>query len=241
MTEKAWFRAPIVDLLSHACSIPTVASRWLEGLRRFPSIGEPVPVDYPRPGRWAMGSRGRKHVLLTLAITRLYWAHLSQRTREVLDLHERLEELPEPPNDEKLVPYECQLSDFVQCDADSVPESVQLNGIAELSAISVGQWTDLDDFMKRETSEYESWRPLIYDIFGNPFRKVKFNKKWRTSTAVALAKQMHESRDFSAMPILADALQDAGCNNTDVLSHCRDEKQIHVRGCWVVDLVLGKE
>jgi hypothetical protein len=62
---------------------------------------------------------------------------------------------------------------------------------------------------------------------------------WRTSTATALAKQMYESRDFSAMPILADALQDAGCTNEDVLNHCRDAKQVHVRGCWVVDLVLG--
>ena len=59
-------------------------------------------------------------------------------------------------------------------------------------------------------------------------------------TAVALARQMYESRDFSAMPILADALQDAGCDNEDILSHCRSDGP-HVRGCWVVDLVLGKE
>jgi hypothetical protein len=52
---------------------------------------------------------------------------------------------------------------------------------------------------------------------------------------------MYESRDFSAMPILADALQDAGCDNDDILSHCRDTSLTHVRGCWVVDLVLGKE
>ena len=52
---------------------------------------------------------------------------------------------------------------------------------------------------------------------------------------------MYESRDFSAMPILADALQDAGCDSDDILSHCRDTSLPHVRGCWVVDLVLGKE
>ena len=51
---------------------------------------------------------------------------------------------------------------------------------------------------------------------------------------------MYESRDFSAMPILADALQDAGCVNDDVLNHCREAHAAHVRGCWVVDLVLGK-
>jgi hypothetical protein len=77
-------------------------------------------------------------------------------------------------------------------------------------------------------------------ITGNPFRPVAFSPEWRTDTAVALARQMYESREFGAMPILADALQDAGCDNEDVLNHCRGDGP-HVRGCWVVDLVLGKE
>ena len=105
---------------------------------------------------------------------------------------------------------------------------------------------------------------FVRDIFGNPFRPVAFAPAWRTVTAVAIARQMYESRDFisapifeprgdgttiramhsardfSAMPILADALQDAGCDNADILTHCRDANQVHVRGCWVVDLVLGK-
>ncbi len=90
-------------------------------------------------------------------------------------------------------------------------------------------------------AEFERQATLLQDIFGNPFRPVTFSPEWRTSTAVAIAKEMYESRDFSAMPILADALQDSGCDNDDVLNHCRDEKATHVRGCWVVDLVLGKE
>jgi hypothetical protein len=81
----------------------------------------------------------------------------------------------------------------------------------------------------------------LRDIFGNPFRPVSFSPEWRTDTAVALARTMYESRDFSAMPILADALQEAGCDGDAVLTHCRDTGQVHVRGCWVVDLVLGKE
>ena len=81
---------------------------------------------------------------------------------------------------------------------------------------------------------------IIREIFGNPFRPIAFSPEWRTDTAIALARQMYESRDFSAMPILADALQDAGCDNESVLTHCRDTNQPHVRGCWVVDLVLGK-
>jgi len=81
---------------------------------------------------------------------------------------------------------------------------------------------------------------LIRDIFGNPFRPVAFDAAWRTDTVLSLARHMYESRDFSAMPILADALQDAGCENDDILYHCRGEGP-HVRGCWVVDLVLAKE
>jgi hypothetical protein len=72
------------------------------------------------------------------------------------------------------------------------------------------------------------------------FRPVTFKPVWLTSTVVGLARQMYESRDFSPMPILADALQDAGCDSDDILDHCRGPGP-HVRGCWVVDLVLGKE
>ena len=61
-----------------------------------------------------------------------------------------------------------------------------------------------------------------------------------TSTVRDLAVMMYEARDFGAMPILADSLQDAGCDNNDILTHCRDANATHVRGCWVVDLVLGK-
>jgi hypothetical protein len=51
---------------------------------------------------------------------------------------------------------------------------------------------------------------------------------------------MYESRDFGATPILADALQEAGCEDEEILRHCRDGRE-HVRGCWAVDLVLGKQ
>jgi hypothetical protein len=82
---------------------------------------------------------------------------------------------------------------------------------------------------------------LLRDIFGNPFRPLAFPPEWRTDTAAALSHQMYESRDFSPIPILADALQDAGCDNPDILDHCRDPQGVHVRGCWIVDAVLGKE
>jgi hypothetical protein len=69
---------------------------------------------------------------------------------------------------------------------------------------------------------------------------VKIKPEWRTDTVMTLARQMYESREFSAMPILADALQDAGYDSDEVLAHCRGPGP-HVRGCWVVDLILSKD
>jgi hypothetical protein len=80
---------------------------------------------------------------------------------------------------------------------------------------------------------------LLRDILGNPFRPVEFDAGWPTSTVVSLAHAIYQERAFERMPILADALEDAGCTNADFLNHCRQPGE-HVRGCWVVDLVLDK-
>jgi hypothetical protein len=81
---------------------------------------------------------------------------------------------------------------------------------------------------------------LIRDIFGNPFRPVAFEPRWRSESAVALARTAYDTRNFTLLPILADALEEAGCDHPDVLAHCRQPDAVHVRGCWVVDGVLGK-
>ncbi|VTT96388.1 Uncharacterized protein OS=Sorangium cellulosum (strain So ce56) GN=sce5710 PE=4 SV=1 [Gemmataceae bacterium] len=77
------------------------------------------------------------------------------------------------------------------------------------------------------------------DVVEYPFQRVAFDPAWRTSTAVAMAKGFVETGDFSAMPILADALQDAGCDDPEVLGHCRSDRP-HYRGCWVVERVLAR-
>jgi hypothetical protein len=81
---------------------------------------------------------------------------------------------------------------------------------------------------------------LLQDFYGPlPFRPVTPDPDWLTSSVVALAEGIYAERAFDRLPILADALQDAGCENADILAHCRSDGP-HVRGCWVVDLVLGK-
>jgi hypothetical protein len=57
---------------------------------------------------------------------------------------------------------------------------------------------------------------------------------------VKLAELIYDDRVFNRLPVLADALEKAGCQSADILAHCRSEVP-HVRGCWVIDLLLGKE
>jgi hypothetical protein len=66
------------------------------------------------------------------------------------------------------------------------------------------------------------------------------HEAWTTRTVMDLVRAIDTDRAFDRLPVLADALEDAGCDNADILNHCRQPGE-HVRGCWVVDLVLGKE
>jgi hypothetical protein len=91
----------------------------------------------------------------------------------------------------------------------------------------------------REAEKCKQTR-LLLDMIGNPFRPVTLNAEWLTPTVTALAQLVYDERAFDRLPILADALEDAGCNDRAILDHCRCPGP-HVRGCWVVDLVLGKD
>jgi hypothetical protein len=95
----------------------------------------------------------------------------------------------------------------------------------------------------RPTRQAEACRHvhLLHDIFGPlPFRDVAIAPAWLTSDVMSLARGIYEEKAFDRMPILADALQDAGCDNEEILTHCRATQWEHVRGCWVIDLLLGK-
>ena len=77
------------------------------------------------------------------------------------------------------------------------------------------------------------------DVAGNPFRPVTFDPAWRTETVVGLATGIDEAGAYERLPILADALQEAGCEDEQVLSHARGPGP-HVRGCWLIDMILGR-
>jgi len=125
-------------------------------------------------------------------------------------------------------------------DSSSIAANAAASALMAARSRAVGDDLVHANYETAFESERTRQAVLLRDIFGNPFRPVTCHPEWRTDTALSLARGMYESRDFSAMPILADALQDAGCDGDDILSHCRSDGP-HVRGCWAVDLVLGKE
>jgi hypothetical protein len=87
----------------------------------------------------------------------------------------------------------------------------------------------------------QRWQSTVLRcIFGNPFRPASRTDAWQTANVVAIARAIYHEGSFDRLPILADALEEAGCTDADLLAHCRGPDP-HVRGCWVVDLLLGKE
>jgi hypothetical protein len=85
---------------------------------------------------------------------------------------------------------------------------------------------------------------LLRDLFANPFRPPPAPHPtvlaWGDGTVVRIARAIYEERGFGRLPILADALLDAGCEDADLIAHCRSAGP-HVRGCWAIDAVLGKQ
>jgi hypothetical protein len=109
------------------------------------------------------------------------------------------------------------------------------------TARSRAQSEELDARERRERAG------LLRDLFGNPFRPVNLSRSWLTPDVLPLAQAAYDNRTLPAgtleperLALLADALEEAGCDNADILGHLRGEGP-HVRGCWAVDLVLGKE
>jgi hypothetical protein len=82
--------------------------------------------------------------------------------------------------------------------------------------------------------------PLIREIFPNPFHPHIVDPVWSAGVIPGLARSIDDDAGFDRLPILGDALEEAGCTDRAILDHCRGPGP-HVRGCWVVDLVLGNE
>ena len=100
----------------------------------------------------------------------------------------------------------------------------------------------LHDMMPAHTQIHPSLHSadLIREMFDNPLRPVTWSNEWRTADSVGIARRMYGANRFDAMGELADALEEAGCQDAAVLLHCREEYAEHYRGCWVVDELLNQ-
>jgi hypothetical protein len=100
-----------------------------------------------------------------------------------------------------------------------------------------------DAYVEAEAHEAAEQTALVRDLFADPFRAMPTIDPawlaWNDGTLRKLAQAIYVERAFDRMPVLADALEEAGCTSQDILSHCREVGQ-PVRGCWVIDLLLGR-
>jgi hypothetical protein len=110
---------------------------------------------------------------------------------------------------------------------------------AQVAARSASERANLLEFGRTYGAERRAQADHLRDIMGNPFRRVKVDPSWLTPNVIMLARAAYVERAFDRMPILGDALEEAGCTDTAIPAHCRESVE-HVRGCWVVDALLGK-
>jgi hypothetical protein len=205
-------------------------------------------------------SRPRKYRLVSCAICRLICQdHPDKRIHRLLDLAEAFAD--DPSAEEALRNSLGAVEDALGAErsmmwaaCDTEVEDYDTNEVARLVSFAQDResdrWTEEHPEVRGEERDAGIRHAIlransagaiyIHEVFGNPFRPVTLPPAWRTPDVTALATAIYEERAFDRLPILADALEDAGCTDAAILDHCRGPGP-HVRGCWVVDLILGKE
>lgn len=115
------------------------------------------------------------------------------------------------------------------------------NAYLDFAAITnSGKATSDKGFRTSQRSEEQVQSDLLRCIFGNPFNPVSIDRSSLSSIVTDLAQTIYHQNAFEAMLELADHLEKSGCTNKAVLEHCR-RCMNHARGCWVIDLLLGKQ
>jgi hypothetical protein len=179
----------------------------------------------------------RKYRLFACACYRRAWDRLSRHSQEAVETAERCADRKASWSELESVSRKSRGPTFLlgyhdKCRRDVIIEKV----LDVLDTLEIHTWGSYHSPPPAETA-------LLRCLLGNPFRPAvgdPYWLAWNNGTLPALAQAIYDDRAFDRLPILADALEDAGCTNADLLDHCRGGGD-HVRGCWVVDLILGKE
>ena len=203
----------------------------------------------------------RKMRLLACACARRLWHVLDDhRCRNAIEVAERFADARADTEQLRVAMHEAEPGPEANSDsrfarlaaaqaatyhAGQLPFAVHFAGEAAIyrafcDAIAAGARRVLGD---PKAAERTVQCTLIRDIVGTPFGyppAIAVNwLSWNDGTIQKMAQAIYDDRAFDRLPLLADALDDAGCTDAAILSHCRVPGE-HVRGCWVVDLLLGK-
>ena len=190
----------------------------------------------------------RKFRLFSCACYRRAWDKLPQESRQTVEVAERFV-------DGEATREELRSARQLVASHPYMGTAIAFRTATGYSAVEAGHGAA--HFFSSTPDGQQAWTPfvaerkhqtiIVADIFGNPFRPISFNTDWLNPTVSSLATAAYEERslpsgelDTARLAILADALEEAGCDNQDILTHLRSTGP-HVRGCWVVDLLLGKD
>jgi hypothetical protein len=181
-----------------------------------------------------------------VAAARLVWDTITPEMREAVETAERLADGLATP--EELQWYRDRLYPYVHGRGPAAVRRWAMPGPDRDAFFLVFAATYRDAMVRRlhgggvwqvgSAAHANRVAPLVRCIVGNPFRPATLDPTWLTADVRGLAVAAYEERAFDRLPILADALAEAGCDDESVLGHCRGGGP-HARGCWVVDLVLG--
>ncbi len=182
------------------------------------------------------GRTTRKWNLILCGFCRIDWSLLKdERSRTAVETAERFED-GQASREELNAAHEAAQFAAIALQGKEPLEVIRAAGKAHRAVerpCVIGRPVNLAEDRKR--------RAVVCDILGPlPFRTVEIEPAWRQPEVLELARQIYDERAFERMPELADALEQAGCHQEDLVDHCRYEDE-HWRGCWVLDLLLGKE
>jgi hypothetical protein len=228
MTEQEWLR----------CANPYWMLQFLQGedavtrLRRW------------RGDRVLQPASLRKVVLFNSAYGRRWWDRMKAGAREYLIAQERFADGEIDAQSLRSSAESLAAAVPAYAEARRYAEAVEYpDRRGDYQGYSAPDWHILfrpSDILISAAVEVAKQVSLLRDIFGNPFRPVTIDPSWLTPTVISLAQAIYNDQAFDRLPILADALEDAGCDQAELLAHCRGPGP-HVRGCFVVDALLAKE
>jgi hypothetical protein len=190
----------------------------------------------------------RKLRLFAAACCRRVWDWLGEKSRRAVDVLERYVDGLASTDELRRAAGGAQedwLEDFGHHHpSNAVYFAVQVqeataHHAALWAAAEVAEAVRIEAGQQGMTAERVAQCDLLREVFHGPCRPVYVRGSWRTGTVLSLASTIYSERKFRELPVLADALEDVGCEETDILNHCRSTAG-HVPGCWVLDVLTGR-